>query len=61
MIFFIPDNIRDFTDSLILARKEAEQEENVEMLSQLSDTHLRQTILDIFGGKIAHLWQMMLF
>ncbi|XP_076079554.1 steroid 17-alpha-hydroxylase/17,20 lyase-like isoform X1 [Mytilus galloprovincialis] len=49
---FNSDNIRDFTDSLILARKEAEQEENEEMLSQLSDTHLRQTILDIFSAGI---------
>ncbi|XP_071136102.1 steroid 17-alpha-hydroxylase/17,20 lyase-like isoform X2 [Mytilus edulis] len=43
------DNIRDFTDSLILTRKEAEQDE--EMMSQLTDTHLRQTLVDIFRGK----------
>ena len=48
----ISDNIRDFTDSLILARKEAEQEENEEILSQLSDTHLRQTLIDIFTGEL---------
>ncbi|VDI02005.1 Hypothetical predicted protein, partial [Mytilus galloprovincialis] len=44
------DNIRDFTDSLILTRKEAEQDE--EMMSQLTDTHLRQTLVDIFRGGI---------
>ncbi|CAC5422196.1 CYP17A [Mytilus coruscus] len=43
-------NIRDFTDSLILARNEAEQDE--EMMSQLTDTHLRQTLVDIFRGGI---------
>jgi hypothetical protein len=45
------DNIRDFTDSLILARKEAEDEETVDILSQLTDSHLIQTITDIFRGK----------
>ncbi|XP_076079552.1 steroid 17-alpha-hydroxylase/17,20 lyase-like isoform X1 [Mytilus galloprovincialis] len=49
---FNKDNIRDFTDSLILARKEAEQEENEEILSQLSDTHLRQTLIGIFTAGI---------
>ncbi|XP_076079572.1 steroid 17-alpha-hydroxylase/17,20 lyase-like isoform X3 [Mytilus galloprovincialis] len=44
------DNIRDLTDSLILTRKEAEQDE--EMMSQLTDTHLRQTLVDIFRGGI---------
>ncbi|XP_052089952.1 steroid 17-alpha-hydroxylase/17,20 lyase-like isoform X2 [Mytilus californianus] len=46
------DNVRDFTDSLILARKEAEQEEKAEILSQLSDTHLRQTVFNIFSAGI---------
>ncbi|XP_063431258.1 steroid 17-alpha-hydroxylase/17,20 lyase-like isoform X2 [Mytilus trossulus] len=46
------DNVRDFTDSLILARKEAEHEENREMLSKLSETHLRQTVFDIFSAGI---------
>ncbi|XP_071136088.1 steroid 17-alpha-hydroxylase/17,20 lyase-like isoform X2 [Mytilus edulis] len=49
---FNKDNIRDFTDSLILARKEAEHEENEEILSQLSDTHLRQTLIGIFTAGI---------
>lgn len=49
---FDPDNIRDFTDSLILARKEAEDEENTEILSQLTDSHLIQTITDIFRAGI---------
>ncbi|XP_071137260.1 steroid 17-alpha-hydroxylase/17,20 lyase-like [Mytilus edulis] len=46
------DKIRDFTDSLILARKEAEREENEEVLSQLTNTHLRQTLMDIFNAGI---------
>ena len=50
-ILNVLDNIRDFTDSLILARKEAEDEENTEILSQLTDSHLIQTITDIFRGK----------
>ncbi|XP_052091098.1 cytochrome P450 2U1-like isoform X2 [Mytilus californianus] len=48
---FNRDNIRDFTDSLILARQEAEDEEDKEVISQLTDTHLVQTLSDIFGGK----------
>ena len=46
-------NIRDFCDSLILARKEAEQEENEEILNQLTNTHLIQTLSDIFGGTLS--------
>ncbi|XP_076078827.1 steroid 17-alpha-hydroxylase/17,20 lyase-like [Mytilus galloprovincialis] len=49
---FNSDKIRDFTDSLILARKEAEREENEEVLSQLTNTHLRQTLMDIFNAGI---------
>lgn len=49
---FDPDNVRDFTDALILARKEVEDEENDEVLSQLTDTHLVQTISDIFFAGI---------
>ncbi|KAJ8317308.1 hypothetical protein KUTeg_005212 [Tegillarca granosa] len=44
---FDKDNIRDFTDSLILARKEAE-EDDPELLSQITETHLVHTLLDIF-------------
>ncbi|XP_076079551.1 steroid 17-alpha-hydroxylase/17,20 lyase-like isoform X3 [Mytilus galloprovincialis] len=49
---FNSDKIRDFTDSLLLARKEAEQEEKDEVLSQLTNTHLRQTLMDIFNAGI---------
>ncbi|XP_052091097.1 steroid 17-alpha-hydroxylase/17,20 lyase-like isoform X1 [Mytilus californianus] len=49
---FNRDNIRDFTDSLILARQEAEDEEDKEVISQLTDTHLVQTLSDIFGAGI---------
>ena len=49
---FDPDNIRDFTDSLILAKREAMEEENEEAMSQLTNTHLVQTLADIFGAGI---------
>lgn len=45
------DYIRDFTDALILARQEAEDEEDKEVLSELTDLHLVNTISDIFGGR----------
>ncbi|KAL5004704.1 hypothetical protein ScPMuIL_018160 [Solemya velum] len=46
---FDPDNIRDFTDCLIKARKEAEEEEGgQEVVSNLTETHLVQTLMDIF-------------
>ena len=58
---FDPDNIRDFTDSLILARKEAEDEETVDILSQLTDSHLIQTITDIFRAGIDNSRKTLLF
>ncbi|XP_021359447.1 steroid 17-alpha-hydroxylase/17,20 lyase-like [Mizuhopecten yessoensis] len=45
---FDEGNIRDFADCLLMARKEAENEEDVEILSQLTDVHLRQTLSDTF-------------
>ncbi|XP_069116655.1 steroid 17-alpha-hydroxylase/17,20 lyase-like [Argopecten irradians] len=45
---FDEGNIRDFTDALIQARMEAENEEDTELLSQLTDVHLKQTLSDIF-------------
>ncbi|XP_033748665.1 steroid 17-alpha-hydroxylase/17,20 lyase-like [Pecten maximus] len=45
---FDSNEIRDITDFVILARKEAEDEEDAELLSQLTDVHLRQTIADLF-------------
>ncbi|XP_071154402.1 steroid 17-alpha-hydroxylase/17,20 lyase-like isoform X2 [Mytilus edulis] len=49
---FDRDYIRDFTDALILARQEAEDEEDKEVLSELTDLHLVNTISDIFGAGI---------
>ena len=45
------DNIRDFTDTLILARKEAEEDPDEADLDKLTDTHIIQTLSDIFFGK----------
>ncbi|KAL5004363.1 hypothetical protein ScPMuIL_017819 [Solemya velum] len=47
---FNPDNIRDFTDCLIKARKEAEEEdeEGQEVVSNLTEIHLVHTLTDIF-------------
>ncbi|XP_069116671.1 steroid 17-alpha-hydroxylase/17,20 lyase-like [Argopecten irradians] len=45
---FDEGNIRDFTDALILAKMEAENDEDTELLSQLTDVHLKQTLSDIF-------------
>ncbi|XP_060068573.1 steroid 17-alpha-hydroxylase/17,20 lyase-like [Ylistrum balloti] len=45
---FDEGNIRDFADALILARLEAENEDDTELLSQLTDVHLKQTLGDIF-------------
>ncbi|XP_060069459.1 steroid 17-alpha-hydroxylase/17,20 lyase-like [Ylistrum balloti] len=45
---FDEGNIRDFADCLILARREAEKEDDPKLLNQLTDVHLRQTLSDIF-------------
>ncbi|KAL5005224.1 hypothetical protein ScPMuIL_018680 [Solemya velum] len=47
---FDPGNIRDFIDCLIKARKEAEEEEGEgkEIVSDLTETHLVMTLMDIF-------------
>ncbi|XP_061178421.1 steroid 17-alpha-hydroxylase/17,20 lyase-like isoform X1 [Saccostrea echinata] len=45
---FDPDNIRDLTDHLLLARSEAEQAGNEESIQNLTDTYLVQTVSDIF-------------
>ncbi|KAK3581603.1 hypothetical protein CHS0354_017462 [Potamilus streckersoni] len=49
---FDEGNIRDFTDHLIQARKEAEEEGKEDILEQLTETHLIQTLLDIFQAGI---------
>ncbi|KAK3100065.1 hypothetical protein FSP39_014192, partial [Pinctada imbricata] len=45
---FNSSNIRDYTDSIILAREEAEKEEREEDAAMLSDTYLVQILSDIF-------------
>ena len=51
-LILFADNIRDFVDSILLAKHEVDQEENEELASQLTDVHVRQTISDIFGGNL---------
>ncbi|XP_077869766.1 steroid 17-alpha-hydroxylase/17,20 lyase-like [Saccoglossus kowalevskii] len=43
-------NIRDFTDRLIKARNDA-IEDNTEHIDSLTETHMVQTLSDMFGGK----------
>ena len=49
-VFIIEDNIRHFADNLILARLEAEEEEGSVALESLTETHLLQTLADIYLG-----------
>ncbi|XP_046326949.2 steroid 17-alpha-hydroxylase/17,20 lyase-like isoform X2 [Haliotis rufescens] len=42
------DNIRDFCDALLLAQEEARDEEDLKVMSQISDRHITQTLADIF-------------
>ncbi|CAH1243935.1 CYP1A1 [Branchiostoma lanceolatum] len=46
---FDPDNLRDITDHFIQLQKEAEEEGDADIKS-LTETHIRQTITDIFGA-----------
>ena len=41
---------RHLADHLILARQEAEKEEDPEVLASLTETHITQTLADIFFG-----------
>ena len=43
--------MRDFTDMLILARHEAEDDPEEQDLDKLTETHIIQTLSDIFFGK----------
>ncbi|XP_046554014.1 cytochrome P450 1A5-like [Haliotis rubra] len=47
---FIADAQRDFTDAMLIAQKEAEEEEDQELLEQITNTHLGQTVSDVFGA-----------
>ncbi|CAH1274737.1 CYP2U1 [Branchiostoma lanceolatum] len=46
---FDPSNLRDITDHMIKAQKDAE-EEGIYDVTSLTDCHLRQTIADVFFG-----------
>eukprot|EP00058_Branchiostoma_floridae_P026680 XP_002612171.1 hypothetical protein BRAFLDRAFT_125371 [Branchiostoma floridae] len=46
---FNPDNPRDVTDHMIKAQKEAE-EDGAHDITALTDTHLRQIVVDVFSG-----------
>ncbi|XP_067685100.1 cytochrome P450 1A5-like [Haliotis asinina] len=45
---FSADTRRDFTDAMLIAQKEAEEEEDPELLAQFTNTHLGQTVADVF-------------
>ena len=49
---FDKNNIRDFADTLILARQEAENDPNEHDVDKLTDTHIVQTLADIFFAGI---------
>nr|KAG5694763.1 hypothetical protein BaRGS_002716 [Batillaria attramentaria] len=49
---FSPSNIRDITDSILLAQKQAEQEEGSGAMQFFTNTHVGQTVLDLFAGGI---------
>ena len=51
MLLLISGNIRDFADTLILARQEAEGDPDEKDAGKLTDTHIVQTLLDVFLGK----------
>ncbi|XP_046326946.2 steroid 17-alpha-hydroxylase/17,20 lyase-like [Haliotis rufescens] len=44
------DSIRDFCDALLLAQEEARDEEDPEVMSQMTDGHITQTLSDIFSA-----------
>ena len=43
--------MRDFTDMLVLARHEAESDPEEQDLDKLTETHIIQTLSDIFFGR----------
>ncbi|XP_046343155.2 steroid 17-alpha-hydroxylase/17,20 lyase-like [Haliotis rufescens] len=49
---FSSDTQRDFTDAMLIAQKEAEAEENPELLAQITNTHLGQTVSDVFQAGV---------
>ncbi|XP_035699676.1 cytochrome P450 1A1-like [Branchiostoma floridae] len=55
---FDPENLRDITDHFIKLQKEAEEGGDKD-ISSLTDTHIRQTVVDILAGAIDTLVQTM--
>ena len=51
LLELILDNIRDYLDSILLARQEAESEGKHAEVSMLSDVHVLQIVSDIFFGR----------
>ncbi|KAK7090531.1 cytochrome P450 1A1-like [Littorina saxatilis] len=49
---FSENNIRDITDSILLAQKEAEREESAEVMAMFTNTHVGQLVGNIFGGGV---------
>ena len=49
---FSPDHIRDLTDSILLAQSEAEREESAEVMAMFTNTHVGETIRDIFTAGV---------
>ncbi|KAK7508552.1 hypothetical protein BaRGS_00000118 [Batillaria attramentaria] len=49
---FSRDNMRDITDSILLAQMEAEQEEESDDIQFFTNIHVGQTVADLFGGGV---------
>ncbi|KAL8566458.1 hypothetical protein ACOMHN_015094 [Nucella lapillus] len=49
---FSPENVSDVTDSILLAQREATREESAEVMAMFTDTHVRQTVTDLFAAGV---------
>ncbi|XP_071082986.1 steroid 17-alpha-hydroxylase/17,20 lyase-like isoform X2 [Haliotis cracherodii] len=49
---FSKDNIRDFCDAMLLAQEEAQEEEDPEVMSQITDSHVTMTMGDIMEAGV---------
>ncbi|XP_067683415.1 steroid 17-alpha-hydroxylase/17,20 lyase-like isoform X2 [Haliotis asinina] len=49
---FSKDNIRDFCDAMLLAQEEAREEEDPEVMSQITDSHVTMTMFDIMEAGV---------
>ena len=52
ILHLLIDRNRDLIDHMLLAKQEAEKDEDPTELSNITDVHLRQTIIDIFIGNL---------